>query len=92
LHFILPFVIAGLALIHLLLLHRVGSTNPTGLQLGSTDMTRFYPYFGLKDLFAFLLVLIFFITVVGYRPNMFSHPDNYIAANPIVTPAHIVPE
>lgn len=92
LHFILPFVIAGLALIHLLLLHRVGSSNPTGLQLGSNDMTRFYPYFALKDLFAFLVVLSFFIWVVGYRPNIFSHPDNYIAANPMVTPAHIVPE
>jgi len=61
LHFILPFAIAGLALIHLLLLHRVGSSNPTGLQIGSSDTTRFYPYFALKDLFAFLVVLIFFI-------------------------------
>lgn len=92
LHFILPFAIAGLALIHLLLLHRVGSSNPLGVQAGSADITRFYPYFALKDLFIFLAIFFVFIFIVGYKPNIFSHPDNYVNANPIVTPAHIVPE
>lgn len=92
LHFILPFAIAGLALLHLLLLHRVGSSNPSGLVSNGLDITRFFPYFALKDTFVLLLCLIFFIFVVGFTPNMFSHADNYIPANPIVTPAHIVPE
>lgn len=56
------------------------------------DITRFFPYFALKDTFVLLLCIIFFIFIVGYSPNTFSHPDNYIPANPIVTPAHIVPE
>jgi len=92
LHFFVPFIIAGLAVVHILLLHRVGSSSPLGLDLEDVDYTRFYPYFFLKDLFSLLVFLAFYLTIVFFYPNLFGHPDNYIKANPMVTPAHIVPE
>jgi ubiquinol-cytochrome c reductase cytochrome b subunit len=79
-------------LLHLLLLHRIGSSNPLGTDVGASDTTRFFPYFALKDLSVFLFCAAFFMFIVGFQPNMFSHPDNYVQANPMVTPAHIVPE
>jgi len=91
LHFLLPLVIAALAIIHLLILHRVGSSNPVGID-SSLDNIRFFPYFFLKDVVAFLAFMVFFMYVVCYQPNLFGHPDNYIKANPMVTPTHIVPE
>lgn len=90
-HFFMPFVILGLVLIHLTLLHEVGSTNPIA-NVNYIDNLRFYPYFFLKDLtslFALLFVLTF---LIHFKPNMLGHPDNYIKANPFVTPLHIVPE
>ena len=91
LHFLFPFLIAGLSLVHLALLHKDGSNNPLGVD-SSGDKIPFYPYFFVKDLFAFFVFLFVFCFLVFYFPNAMGHPDNYIPANPLVTPAHIVPE
>ena len=91
LHFFLPFVIAALSLIHLALLHKDGSNNPLGVD-SKGDKIPFYPYFVVKDLFAFFCFLTFFGVFVFYFPNALGHPDNYIPADPMQTPAHIVPE
>lgn len=89
-HFVLPFVIAALSFIHILLLHEVGSSNPLGV-LNPVKIT-FYPYFFFKDLFAINIMLFFLGILVFYYPNVLSHPDNYVKANPYSTPKHIVPE
>jgi len=91
LHFLLPFLIAGLTIIHLALLHEHGSNNPLGIE-STVDKISFYPYFYVKDLFAFFGFILLFAGFVFYFPNLMGHPDNYIPANPMVTPAHIVPE
>ena len=91
LHFFLPFLIAGLTVIHLSLLHKDGSTNPLGVNSG-VDRVPFYPYFVLKDIYAFFCFLLMFVVLVFYFPNLLGHPDNYIPADPMKTPPHIVPE
>ena len=91
LHFFLPFILAGLTLLHLALLHENGSTNPLGVD-SNIDKISFYPYFFVKDLFAFFSFLFFFFIFLFYFPNSLGHPDNYIPADPMQTPAHIVPE
>jgi quinol-cytochrome oxidoreductase complex cytochrome b subunit len=91
LHFLLPFVIAGLSLVHLALLHKDGSNNPLGID-SAVDKVPFYPYFVLKDLFALSIYFLVFGTLVYFYPNLLGHPDNYIPADPLHTPAHIVPE
>jgi len=91
LHYLLPFVIAGLTLLHLSLLHTNGSNNPIGVNT-NMDTISFYPYFYVKDLFAFLILIVSLLFFVLYYPNVLGHSDNYIPANPLVTPAHIVPE
>ena len=91
LHFTFPFVIVGAVLIHLILLHEVGSNNPLGLNL-KTENIPFYPYFYTKDLFGLMILLLVFFTFIFYYPNTLGHPDNYIEANPMKTPLHIVPE
>lgn len=91
LHYLLPFAIAGLAGLHLILLHQNGSNNPLGIS-SVIDRIPFYPYFYVKDLFGFLIFVLIFSLFVVYAPNYMGHPDNYIEANPLVTPAHIVPE
>jgi ubiquinol-cytochrome c reductase cytochrome b subunit len=91
LHFFLPFVIAALSVVHLALLHRDGSNNPLGID-SNVDKIPFYPYFFIKDLFSFFLFLFFFCIFLFYFPNALGHPDNYIPADPMQTPAHIVPE
>ena len=91
LHYLVPFLIAGLALLHLILLHQPGSNNPLGID-AIYDRIPFYPYFYVKDLFGFFLFVLMFSFFVIYAPNYLGHPDNYIEANPLVTPAHIVPE
>ena len=91
LHFFLPFLIVGLSMLHLSLLHKDGSTNPLGVNSG-IDRITFYPYFVVKDLFAFFCFLLMFMALVLYFPNMLGHPDNYIPADPMKTPPHIVPE
>jgi ubiquinol-cytochrome c reductase cytochrome b subunit len=91
LHFLFPFLIAGLSLLHLALLHKYESNNPLGIDT-SVDKVSFYPYFIVKDVFAFFIFTLVFSIFVFYFPNTMGHPDNYIPANPLVTPAHIVPE
>jgi len=91
LHYFLSIIVLGLSLLHLILLHEVGSTSPNGRK-PDTDYTKFFPYFYLKDLFTLLVFLFFYLLVVFYKPNIFGHPDNYIRASALVTPAHIVPE
>jgi len=91
LHYFLPFIIAGMTLVHLSLLHNVGSNNPLGINQRS-QVLPFFPYFYIKDLFAFWCFLFIYLFFVFFAPNTLGHPDNYIPANPLVTPAHIVPE
>jgi len=91
LHFILPFVIFALSLLHIAVLHMVGSNNPLGISYG-TDANTFSPYYLVKDVYGVILFLIFYAFFVYFAPNTLGHPDNYIQANPMVTPAHIVPE
>lgn len=91
LHFLLPFLIVGLVIAHIALLHKDGSNNPIGAD-SSVDKITFYPYFYFKDLFSALVFVIFFSVFVFFFPNLLGHSDNYIGANPMVTPAHIVPE
>jgi len=91
LHYLMPFIIAGLTIVHLSLLHREGSNNPLGIN-SNVETISFYPYFYVKDLFAFIILVITFLFFVLYFPNVLGHSDNYIAANPLVTPSHIVPE
>jgi len=91
LHYLMPFVILGLVVIHLGLLHTSGSNNPLGINT-NIDTVSFYPYFYVKDLFSFLILLAFFSFFVFFYPNVLGHADNYIPANPMVTPPHIVPE
>ena len=91
LHYLVPFTIVGVAFLHLILLHENGSNNPLGV-LSVYDRVPFYPSFYVKDLFGFFIFVLLFSFFVIYAPNYIGHPDNYIEANPIVTPAHIVPE
>jgi len=91
LHYLMPFVIAGLTVVHLSLLHTEGSNNPIGINT-NVDTVSFYPYFYVKDLLAFLLLIALFSFFVFFYPNALGHSDNYIEANPLVTPPHIVPE
>ncbi|MFP5449053.1 MAG: cytochrome b [Alphaproteobacteria bacterium] len=93
LHFLLPFMIAGVVGLHIWALHVPGNNNPTGVNVQSkADTVPFHPYYTVKDGFAIVLFLILFATFLFYNPNALGHADNYIPANPLVTPAHIVPE
>lgn len=91
LHFFLPFVIAGVVFLHLILLHKEGSNAPISDSTG-VDQIPFYPYFFVKDLFAFFVYLLVFATLVLYYPNLLGDPNNYTLADSIHTPRHIVPE
>lgn len=90
-HFILPFIISGMVLVHLALLHRDGSNSPIGSDTGVDDVP-FYPYFFAKDLFALSCYFLVFGILVGFFPNALNHPDNCIPADPMETPKHLVPE
>ena len=93
LHYLLPFIIAGIVVLHIWALHVAGQTNPTGVEPKlPTDTVRFTPYAVSKDAVAIGVVLIAFAWFVFYVPNYLGHADNYIPANPGVTPSHIVPE
>ena len=93
LHYLLPFVIVGVVVLHLVALHRFGSNNPLGIDAKSSkDQIPFHPYYTVKDAFGLGIYLIAFAAVVFFAPNFFGEPDNYIPADPLVTPAHIVPE
>jgi ubiquinol-cytochrome c reductase cytochrome b subunit len=91
LHYLMPFLISGLVIIHLSLLHHDGSNNPLGIGT-NLETISFYPYFYVKDLFAFFILIFVFLAFVLFFPNTLGHSDNYILANPLSTPAHIVPE
>jgi ubiquinol-cytochrome c reductase cytochrome b subunit len=91
LHYLMPFLIAGLTLIHLSFLHTEGSNNPLGINF-NIETISFYPYFYVKDLFSFLVLILFLSFFLFFSPNALGHPDNYIVANSLVTPPHIVPE
>jgi len=94
LHYLFPFLILGLVILHIWALHIPGNNNPIGIDVKkpSKDTVPFHPYIVIKDLFALLIFLILFAFFVFYAPNLLGHPDNYIEANPLVTPTHIVPE
>ena len=94
LHYLIPFLILGLVILHIWALHIPGNNNPIGIDIKkpSNDTVPFHPYIVIKDMFALLLFLIIFAFFVFYSPNILGHSDNYIEANPLVTPAHIVPE
>jgi ubiquinol-cytochrome c reductase cytochrome b subunit len=93
LHYLLPFMIAGVVVLHIWALHVPGNGNPTGVPVKSEqDTVPFHPYYTIKDFFGLSVFLILFAWLVFYIPNYLGHPDNYIAANPLQTPAHIVPE
>ena len=91
LHYLLPFLITGLVIGHLLLLHINGSNNPLGIE-SIVDRVSFLPYFYIKDFFGIMIFALIFSFFIIYAPNYLGHPDNYIEANPMVTPPHIVPE
>jgi ubiquinol-cytochrome c reductase cytochrome b/c1 subunit len=94
LHYLIPFLILGLVILHIWALHVPGNNNPLGIDLkkDSSDTVPFHPYIVIKDLFALIIFVIVFCGFVFYAPNVLGHSDNYIPANPLVTPAHIVPE
>ena len=93
LHYLLPFVIAGVIILHIWALHIPGSSNPTGIEVkGPQDTVPFHPYYTAKDGFGLGVSLILYCLMLFYAPNALGHPDNYIPANPLSTPAHIVPE
>ena len=90
-HYLFPFVLAALAVVHIIALHEHGSNNPLGVD-SNIDKVPFHPYYTAKDLFGYAIFTIFFAFFVFFAPNVMGHPDNYIPANPLVTPTHIVPE
>jgi len=93
LHYLLPFVIFGVVILHIWALHVTGNNNPTGIEVkDSKDTISFHPYYTVKDLFAYVVFLLMFCYFIFYNPNILGHPDNYIEADPMLTPAHIVPE
>ena len=94
LHYLLPFLIFGLVVLHIWALHVPGNNNPIGIEIKkpSKDTVPFHPYIVIKDGFALLMFMIVFAFFVFYSPNILGHADNYIEANPMVTPTHIVPE
>ena len=92
LHYLLPFAIVGVVVLHIWALHIPGSNNPTGIEATPQDKIPFHPYYTSKDVFGLGVLLLFYFAVVFWFPNSMGHPDNYIPANPLQTPPHIVPE
>nr|BAZ96006.1 cytochrome b [Takifugu rubripes] len=90
-HFLLPFIVAAAAIVHLIFLHETGSNNPLGLN-SNADKIPFHPYFSYKDLLGFTIMLSALATLALFSPNYLGDPDNFTPANPLVTPAHIKPE
>ena len=91
LHYLLPFVISGVVIVHMSVVHQDGSNNPLGIA-STTDKISFFPYFFIKDTLSLVALLLFFSFFVYFSPNTLGHSDNYIPGNPMVTPEHIVPE
>tara|TARA_Y100000590_G_scaffold420657_1_gene523588 strand:+ start:2048 stop:3262 length:1215 start_codon:yes stop_codon:yes gene_type:complete len=93
LHFLIPFIIVGVVFLHIVALHKFGSNNPTGIDLTlKQEKIPFHPYYTVKDFFGFGVFFIIFSIFIFFLPNSLGHPDNYIPADPLVTPEHIVPE
>nr|O20964.2 RecName: Full=Cytochrome b; AltName: Full=Complex III subunit 3; AltName: Full=Complex III subunit III; AltName: Full=Cytochrome b-c1 complex subunit 3; AltName: Full=Ubiquinol-cytochrome-c reductase complex cytochrome b subunit [Tragelaphus eurycerus]AAD13499.1 cytochrome b [Tragelaphus eurycerus] len=90
-HFILPFIITALAMVHLLFLHETGSNNPTGIS-SNMDKIPFHPYYTIKDILGALLLILTLMLLVLFAPDLLGDPDNYTPANPLNTPPHIKPE
>jgi ubiquinol-cytochrome c reductase cytochrome b subunit len=90
-HYLFPFLIAGATIIHLAALHQYGSNNPLGIH-SISDKVPFFPYYYVKDAFGVVCFVAFFSYFLFYNPNVLGHADNYVPANPMVTPPHIVPE
>lgn len=90
-HFLLPFVVAGATILHLLFLHETGSNNPAGLN-SDADKISFHPYFSYKDLLGFVAILLALTSLTLFSPNLLGDPENFTPANPLVTPPHIQPE
>nr|AER36118.1 cytochrome b [Thunnus orientalis] len=90
-HFLFPFVIAAMTILHLLFLHETGSNNPIGLN-SNADKISFHPYFSYKDLLGFVILLVALASLALFSPNLLGDPDNFTPANPMVTPPHIKPE
>ena len=93
LHYLMPFVLVAVVGLHLIALHQHGSNNPLGIdKKGPQDSIPFHPYYTAKDSFGLAVFLVIYFAVVFFAPNLFAEPDNYIPANPLATPAEIVPE
>ena len=99
LHYLLPFVLVGLTVVHIWAFHHTGNNNPTGVEVRRDDLATakkdavpFHPFYTIKDAYALALFLMVFVVFVFFMPNYLGHPDNYVEADPLVTPAHIVPE
>ncbi len=99
LHYLLPMIMVGLVVVHIWAFHTTGNNNPSGVEVrrgskaeAARDTLPFWPYFVIKDLFALTVIVVVFFAIVGFMPNYLGHPDNYIEANPLATPAEIVPE
>nr|WDE73852.1 cytochrome b [Lophosia sp.] len=90
-HFILPFIVLASTLIHIMFLHETGSNNPIGLN-SNLDKIPFHPYYTYKDIIGFIIMLMALILLVLINPNLLGDPDNFIPANPLITPIHIQPE
>nr|UQS75827.1 cytochrome b [Villa sp.] len=90
-HFILPFIVAAMTMIHLLFLHQTGSNNPLGIN-SNNDKIPFHPYFSFKDIVGFIIMLMILVMLTLTNPYLLGDPDNFIPANPLVTPVHIQPE
>nr|YP_009692239.1 cytochrome b [Limnephilus hyalinus]QEG98845.1 cytochrome b [Limnephilus hyalinus] len=90
-HFILPFIILAVSMIHLMFLHQTGSSNPLSVN-NNIDKIPFHPFFSFKDMMGFFIMIIILMFISLYKPFMLSDPDNFIPANPMVTPIHIQPE
>ena len=93
LHYLFPFLIVGVVILHIVALHTHGSNNPLGIdRKGPQDSIPFHPYYTVKDFFGLGVALTIFFSVVFFAPDFLGHPDNYVPADPLKTPAHIVPE
>jgi quinol-cytochrome oxidoreductase complex cytochrome b subunit len=93
LHYLLPFIIIAVTMLHLVALHQFGSNNPLGIERTKpSDSVPFHPFYTIKDLFGLSVYLLIFSALIFFTPNFFGEPDNYIPANALVTPPHIVPE
>jgi ubiquinol-cytochrome c reductase cytochrome b/c1 subunit len=92
LHYLLPFVIFAVTFLHILALHQFGSNNPVGIDITKKDKIPFHPYYTVKDMFGYCIFFIFYASFVFFMPEALGHAENYIPADPLVTPPHIVPE